>query len=141
MSGNFNREKDSMSQEEKEQSNIPPMEEKIPSKPAQELSRHKLKRSKKPEAKVISLSKLKNRFLSYQQFSEKYPNYPAHSVFLSKIYSDLVLTNELDNIEVLDGENLQFEMYYFTGNFLKNNKTCSRTMIPIPVDSEIDLLW
>jgi hypothetical protein len=131
----------SMNQELKEQSGSLPQEEIIPAKPTQELSRHKLKRSKKPEAKLISLSKLKNRFLSHSQFSGKYPNYPAHSFFLSKIYSDLVLTNELDNVEVLDGENLQFEMYYFIGTFTKNNKSGIRIMIPIPVDSEIDLLW
>lgn len=88
-----------------------------------------------------SVKELKNEVISLETFSARYPCYPMQTTFAYRVYNDLVLFNDLEDLVVMDGGNIDFEMYYFRGTIDRGCTWKYRYIFPFKSENEIDLLW
>jgi hypothetical protein len=83
------------------------------------------------------------KLMNLTEFYTAFPAYPLFTVFFYKIYRDLLLKNELETLDILDGGAIDYNFYYFKGkpvNPADGNGKC-RYIIPIDVNSDVDLVW
>ena len=78
--------------------------------------------------------------ITFVQFQVLYNKYPVLLFPLFSLYRDITLKNELDQIEILDGfEIFKISSFLLVGLCRANGR--QRVIIPILLDSKIDLEW
>jgi hypothetical protein len=81
--------------------------------------------------------------MNLAEFHVAFPAYPLFTIFFYKIYRDLLLKNEFETLDILDGIEINYNFYYFKGRplGLSDVDPRYRYIIPIDVNSDIDLTW
>lgn len=75
--------------------------------------------------------------MTIDEFATAYPLYHDSTLITFKIYLDLLIQEEFESLEVVDGEEYGIESYCFVA---KKEELC-RVLVPLPYDREVDLAW
>lgn len=78
------------------------------------------------------------QILTWQSFIQEYPLFPEKAYLLYKVYADLMLQQEYENLKVNNGEALDCSSYYVEATAKGGMK---RILVPVEYSGSLDMRW